>query len=252
MLPINRYQNIQVTLDYIKNHLGHPYQIIELSDDEIVKKVIHGTGMQIFSNFVPMFEILYYQRSDYIDNTGRKQIIDLKKIISPDPQLITIDPTLPQAEQDRLQKIKDRMIANRLEELSIKERFISIQDVMNETQVSITYKMYNNHQILIDYTGNEIMIKAKCRHVDNLSSIPAAKYEKFNYLCLMETAKLILPIRKFNSQIETPLGAIVPDIDTPQILVDKFDEFINEKMDKARNISVDHKIPVMFYDDGTP
>jgi len=252
MLPINRYQNIQVTLDYIKNHLGHPYQIIELSDDEIVKKVIHGTGMQIFSNFVPMFEFLYYQRTDYIDTTGRKQLINLSNIISPDPQLITIDPTLPQAEQDRLQKIKDKMIANRLEELSIKERFISVQDVMNETQMSITYKMYNHDKIMIDYTGNEIMVKVKCRHINNLSSIPARVYERFNHLCLIETSKLILPIRKFNSQISTPLGDIVPDLDTPQTLVDSYEEFINTKFDIARNISVSHGIPVMFFDDGTP
>jgi len=123
---------------------------------------------------------------------------------------------------------------------------------MNETQMSITYKMYNHDKIMIDYTGNEIMVKAKCRHVNNLSSIPAAKYEKFNYLCLMETAKLILPIRKFNSQISTPLGDITPDIDTPQNLVDKYEEFIDTKFDNVRNISVDHKIPVMFFDDGTP
>ncbi len=249
-LTNNRYQSLQITLDYVKNHLGHPFQIIELTDEEIMKKVIHGSAMTIFSNFVPHFEILYYTEKDYVGNTGRKQQLDLMTITTADPALVFVDPSLSQAKQDKLQVLKDKLILERNKELNIKERFISVQNIMNEIG-DIEYKLINHSTILLNYTGREILVQTKCRHSYDLSTIPAAKYDKFNYLCLLELAKLILPIRKFNATIETPLGSLQPDVETPQILVDSFEEFINSKFDVVRNVSVNHKLPMVMFDDGT-
>lgn len=81
-------------LEWIKVELGHPFNVIELEDDYIVKMIIQKEALEYFSRFYPRAEIIDSSGGDIYPLGGnkilitREDFIGIEKII---PETITYD-----------------------------------------------------------------------------------------------------------------------------------------------------------------
>ena len=221
-------------LKYIKSSLGGQFQIIELTDEEIMTDIIQKEALIFFSKYYPtwkFFEIEnYLTLGQVVENT-----CDMRTVLNslPTPESVVLSVPTP------LQSELDEQAARRLaiyNESQLIERIIGPAALLSSGgDYNTIFQMDKYTYKMGEMNLTENTIKFKMIHKKDLSTMTFNHYDKFKELCLHLTAKKLLPIRKFNAQIETPLGAIIPDVETVANLVDYWQEFFTNNFDKARN-----------------
>jgi hypothetical protein len=182
-------------LEDVKGRFGYPHTIIEISDEDILRKVIHGKALTLFSKFYPRSVMLYLGDMDI--DTQRRNVFKI-----------------PSSKFDKILDVTDVIDGGGDKATFTFDGVDSIRVFGEENTIEFGTK---NH-----------IVKINAVHKPDLSSINFEHEEIFVHTCMVELARLILPIRKHFPTISTPVGEIQLDIETPQALIDGWEEFRRE------------------------
>lgn len=178
-------------LKYVKQSLGYPHVLIEFDDRQIME-VIQGDALKMYSNYYPYKSTIMLKPS-MIVNPYPSKMIDLSSI------------------EDLI---------------GISEVFHGSQDVLYTQYTDTLYKLHDDLQATVITTINIRQI-----HKKDMSTLRNQDYNRFKQLCLILVARLLLPIRKYNSQISTPVGEMSTDVETVQTLADSYQDFVDRELD---------------------
>jgi len=201
-------------LNFIKQRLGHPYVPLELTDELIVTDIIQKEALQMYSNFYPFIE---YRQADMT--------------MLPE---FWVDFENEQPNESPHNITESNMIMVKDEDLIAVMEIFGGQRNMDFTQID-RHKYLIHEDIHTRYI--DIVLKMKKYHRKDLSTIKPQDYRRFMELCLILTAQRLLPIRKFASQISTPVGEIQLDVETVQTLADSWQEFKEKELDNVRTFA---------------
>jgi len=190
-------------LKYIKKSFGHPYQVVEISDEDITEEIIQDEALKQYSTYYPWIHTEPFDPDKMEINQFRDNNLTL------DPEFFS--------------------------------GIVGISDAFYYDQrITVTQIDKYNYKLHDRFTGivaTDILFKCKFVHKTDLSTMTIADMNRFKKLALILAAKKILPIRKYNNNISTPIGEIALDVETPQTLADSYDEFVEKELHNVSTFS---------------
>jgi len=233
-------------LDFVKTELGYPYMIIEIPDEQIMNNIIQKEALLMYSNYYPYVETRTLTDDMLAENWMRKPPAGFTKLSTTIKFTKTNrDDSYKFGKKDSLLKVPpNESPANMTASNMIKiddEDLIRVVKVLSGIE-EIGFTQFDKHKYLLHwdidtYWGNSTVIQMHKTHRQDLSSMNYEDFNRFKKLCLILTAKKILPIRRYNSQISTPIGEITVDVETVQMIADSLPEFIEKELDNVRTFA---------------
>ena len=216
---MNTEWNEQYLIGYIKEQFGYPYNMFEITDDDLLKKITNRY-LREFSKFYPhkiMCELVYDSTNKcYIINTD-KEIISVEKV------------------QDLGYILNNRMARPRVDAILAKDTYRDF----------IAFRYVEPNMV---YIGQLVLSGLSARvnvvHEADLSTITQDKRAIFEEFCVIEVAIWLLAIRSKYSEFSSPVGSLNLNIDFLRTIADKKEQFYNDRLLKSSIFS--ERIPLVI------
>lgn len=237
---MNQYFNENTVLDYVKQSLGAPYNIIEFDDDYLIDRIIlNHNYLKEFSQYFPKEERIYLtsENNESVINRRLKeknpekftnlQVNEYENnrwVLDTENEILGVKNILSTSVNTIHSFYSDAFIYSNPIESSTNNLVRSMADI------KISYKFYYPNIVEVKgYPRNLNMLAIlDVVHDKDLSSIPSTLHHPFNRFCLYNTANALLHIRNKYSDIETPFGSININIDFLREMAEKKNELIQE------------------------
>lgn len=237
---MNSYFNENTVLDYVKQHLGVPYNIIEFDDDYLIQNIIlNHNYLKEFSQFFPKEDRCYLneQNNESAVNARLKAsnperfkdlVVDEfhsnRWLLDSENEILGVRDVIVTSMNSINTFYSDAYIFANPIETATSNLVRSFMDI------KISYKFF--YPNLIEVKGyprhTNMMAVLDVVHDKDLSSIPSSLHSYFNKFSLYNTANAILHIRNKYTDIETPFGSINLNVDFLRELADKKNELLQE------------------------
>lgn len=237
---MNPFFNENTVLDYIKQSLGVPYNVIEFSDEELVNNIIlNHNYLKEFSQYFPKEE-----RVELNMENNQKTMIDKLKYTNPE-KYNTYSKSEELSNRWYLNVDNEILGVRKIVSSSSNEVLAFYSDVINYGNPldyatgQMTRSMAEQPMTHIFYYPNVVEVRGYPKnrlmtavldvvHDKDLSSIPSTLHHSYNKLCLYNTANALLGIRSKYSNMSTPFGELNLNLDYLQSLAEKKAELIQE------------------------
>jgi len=217
--------NERVVCDYIKKKLGHPYNIIELSDSDIISIFTDGV-LKKFSKYFPYETRQILNINDAVPYGSNSFRLDISK-----NEVISVQNVIGDS---------NNFIA--------KYANVGSSDPLNDTLNSFIRDYGKNigsfkfihPNILEVYNGIYtplFLVKVLAVHNKDLTSIPINLQDLFRDYALYNVAEYIYGIRVKYNELNTPFGTLNLNLDFLRELIDKKQQFEEDNFKKVGNFN---------------
>lgn len=237
---MNPYFNENTVLDYVKQTLGVPFNIIEFSDEELINNII------LNHNYLKEFS-QYFPKEERIElNMENNQSTIIEKLKTTNPEKYEKYKRQPELSNRWVLDVDNEILGVRkIISSSSNEVLAFYSDVINYgnpvdfATTQMTRSLVEQPMTHIFYYPNIVEVKGYPKnrimtavldvvHDNDLSSIPSTLHHSYNKLCLYNTASALLGIRYKYANMSTPFGELNLNIEYLQQLADKKQELIQE------------------------
>lgn len=230
---MNPYFNENTVLDYVKLHLGYPFNIIEFDDNFLINEIICSNNyLKEFSQYFPKEERIELNDSNNLDtmeiNTAKpgnyKGIYNNRWKLHSENEILAVQKVIRSAFGGNAILYGDAPVYQNPIGFSTDNFLLSM------TEPRITFRFY--YPDILEVYGmartHTMMAVLSTVHDKDLSSIPSSLHMSYNRFCLYTAANFILAIRYKYETMETPFGQISLNIQWIQDLANKKTELIQE------------------------
>lgn len=237
---MNPYFNENTVLDYIKQSLGVPYNVIEFSDEELVNNIIlNHNYLKEFSQYFPkeervelnmennqktVIDRLKYTNPEKYDSYSKSEELSNRWYLNVDNEILGVRKIISSSSNEVLAFYSDVInYGNPLD-------YATGQMTRSMAEQPMTHIFYYPNVVEVrGYPKNRLMTAVlDVVHDKDLSSIPSTLHHSYNKLCLYNTANALLGIRSKYSNMSTPFGELNLNLDYLQSLAEKKTELIQE------------------------
>jgi len=213
--------NLSNLKDYVKLKLGHPYNPIELSDDEI-EDILKRRVILNFSKYFPVKETVILSDSNRINNKtykvdkdlgNGKFIINVLNIVPSGVQNTLVDTT-------NMYDYTSSLIIN-----SMNKNIITFTKKEQEDQFILTLSQNQSHL-------SNLVVHIECTHAFDLSTFTLNQIETLEIMALSEISQVLIGIRSMYQTMSTNVGEINLNIDFLKENIEAF-ERIKDDLKKA-------------------
>lgn len=230
---MNPYFNENTVLDYVKLHLGHPFNIIEFDDNFLINEIICSNNyLKEFSQYFPKEERVELNDSNNIAKTENKGYNkgNFKGLYNNSWKLESENEILSVYKVIQSTFVGNAALYGDIPMYQNPLGFNTDNFLISMTEPKITFKFY--YPDILEVYGmtktHTMMAVLNVVHDKDLSSIPSSLHMSYNKFCLYTAANFILAIRYKYETMDTPFGQISLNIPWIQDLANKKQDLIQE------------------------
>ena len=205
-------------LDFVKNRLGFPYNVIELTDSEILD-IIFKRVIPIFSKFFPLKELITLDNAVKI-STNRYQLSPSHT----DQQIVGVIKILDSSNLTDLNTSGSNMY-------DFSDTIL--MNSMNKNVTTFTLENSNTEILITNNANVKLFALAEVTHRRDLSTINPNQTDIIETIALAEVSERLISIRSMYNTINTNIGEVSLNLDKLKENVEKFTTLKEDKLLKA-------------------
>lgn len=231
---MNPYFNENTVLDYVKQVLGAPFNIIEFDDDYLINNIIvRHDYLKEFSRYFPKEERIILTEenkvklNDYINqnsNNNLQYINSNRWYLNSENEILGVRDVISNNFYGGEYIYNDTILHSNPLDFSVYNLMSSIVD----NKVSFNFYYPDILEVKGFSKMNNMVAILDVVHDKDLSSIPSSLHMHYNKFALYTAADAILHIRGKYNNLSTPFGEININMELIQSLADKKAELIQE------------------------